>query len=60
MSSYIKVLQININRSGPITKNVLQIAIELDIKVLVIQELWVIVRDNNNRKYYSIIYLSYY
>jgi len=38
MSSYVKVLQINVNRSSPTTENILQIAIELDIKVLVIQE----------------------
>jgi hypothetical protein len=48
------------NRNRTTTKNILQIAIELDIKVLVIQELWVIVRDSNNRKYRSIIYSSYY
>ena len=38
----------------------MQIAIELDIKVLVIQEPWVIVRDSNNREYRSIIYSSYF
>jgi hypothetical protein len=59
MSSYIKVLQINVNRSGPTTENVLQMAIEMDIKVLVIQEPWVIA-GNNNRKYRSIIYPSYF
>ena len=48
------------NYNSSTTKNVLQIAIELDIKVLVIQEPWVIVRDSNNREYYSIIYSSYY
>jgi hypothetical protein len=59
MSSYIKVLQININRSGPTTKNILQIAIEIDIKVLIIQEPWVIA-GNNNREYRFIIYPSYF
>jgi len=59
MSSYIKVLQININRSSPTTENVLQTAIELDIKVLVIQEPWVIA-GNNNREYRSIIHPSYF
>src|SRR5882757_6669373 len=59
MSSYIKVLQININCSSPTTENVLQTAIELDIKVLVIQEPWVIA-GNNNREYRSIIYPSYF
>ena len=60
MSSYIKVLQINVNRSSPTTENVLQMAIELDIKVLVIQEPWIIVRDSTNREYRSIIYPSYF
>ena len=60
MSNYVKVLQVNVNYNSSTTENVLQIAIELDIKVLVIQELWVIVRDSNNRKYRSIIYSSYY
>src|SRR5882757_9218555 len=59
MSSYVKVLQININRSSPTTENVLQTAIELDIKVLVIQEPWVIA-GNSNREYCSIIYPSYF
>jgi hypothetical protein len=48
------------NRNSSTTKNVLQTAIELDIKVLVIQEPWVIARDSNNREYHSIIYSSYY
>ena len=60
MSNYVKVLQVNVNRNGTTTENVLQTAIELDIKVLVIQEPWVIVRDSNNRKYRSIIHSSYY
>jgi len=60
MSSYIKVLQINVNHSGPTTENVLQMAIELDIKVLVIQEPWIIARDSTNRRYRSIIYPSYF
>ena len=60
MSNYVKVLQVNVNRNGTTTENVLQTAIELDIKVLVIQEPWVIARDSNNRKYRSIIHSSYY
>jgi hypothetical protein len=59
MSNYIKVLQVNVNRNSSITENVLQIAIELDIKVLVVQEPWVIT-GNNNREYRSIIYPSFY
>jgi len=37
MSNYVKVLQVNVNRNGTTTENVLQTAIELDIKVLVIR-----------------------
>ena len=59
MSNYIKVLQFNVNRNSSTTENVLQTAIELDIKVLVIQEPWVIV-GNNNREYRSIIHSSYF
>jgi hypothetical protein len=59
MSSYIKVLQVNMNRNSSTTENVLELAIELDIKVLVVQEPWVITGDNN-REYRSIIYPSFY
>jgi hypothetical protein len=34
----IKILQININRNANTTENILQMAIELGIKILVIQE----------------------
>ena len=47
------------NYNSSITENVLELAIELDIKVLVVQEPWVIIRDNN-REYRSIIYPSFY
>jgi hypothetical protein len=47
----IKILQININKNATTTENVLQIAIELDIKILVVQEPWVI---ESNREYRSI------
>jgi len=59
MSNYVKVLQVNINRNSATTENVLELAIELDIKVLVVQEPWVITGDNN-REYRSIIYPSFY
>jgi len=59
MSSYVKVLQVNMNRNSSTTENVLELAIELDIKVLVVQEPWVITGDNN-REYRSIIYPSFY
>jgi len=47
------------NRNSATTENVLELAIELDIKVLVVQEPWVIT-GNNNREYRSIIYPSFY
>jgi hypothetical protein len=47
------------NRNSSTTENVLELAIELDIKVLVVQEPWVIIGDNN-REYRSIIYPSFY
>ena len=47
------------NRNSATTENVLELAIELDIKVLVVQEPWVIIGDNN-REYRSIIYPSFY
>jgi len=47
------------NRNSTTTENVLELAIELDIKVLVVQEPWVITGDNN-REYRSIIYPSFY
>jgi hypothetical protein len=59
MSSYIKVLQVNMNRNSSTTENVLELAIELDIKVLVVQEPWVRTGDNN-REYRSIIHPSFY
>jgi len=59
MSSYVKVLQVNMNRNSSTTENVLELAIELDIKVLVVQEPWVITGDNN-REYRSIIHPSFY
>jgi len=47
------------NRNSSTTENVLELAIELDIKVLVVQEPWVITGDNN-QEYRSIIYPSFY
>ncbi len=47
MNSETKVLQININRSLETTEHVLQLAIELNISILAIQEPWTIREDNN-------------
>src|SRR6266852_652649 len=40
-----KVLQVNLNRSGPATESALQIAIELKIDLIIIQEPWIIPKN---------------
>ncbi|KIM94776.1 hypothetical protein OIDMADRAFT_45689 [Oidiodendron maius Zn] len=45
LSSSLKILQVNLNRSGPATESALQTAIELRADLIVVQEPWVI-RDN--------------
>src|ERR1700709_350398 len=52
-----KILQINVNRNSITTENILQMAIELNIKILAIQEPWVI--SNNSNDYRSINYPSF-
>src|ERR1700710_3012358 len=52
-----KILQINVNRNSITIENILQIAIELNITILAIQEPWVII--NNSNKYRSINYPSF-
>jgi len=42
LSSSIRVLQVNLNRSAPATESALQIAIELKIDLIIIQEPWII------------------
>jgi len=54
--SNIKILQLNTNRNSLTTENVLELAIELDIKILAIQELWVIDQTDSYR---SINYPSF-
>src|SRR6201746_2843977 len=44
-----KILQINVNRNSTTTENILQMAIELNIKILAIQEPWVIPNSNKFR-----------
>ena len=51
-----KILQINVNRNSSTTENVLQVAIELNIKILAIQEPWVI---KNNNIYRTINHSSF-
>ncbi len=52
-----KVLQINVNRNASTTEHVLQVAIELNISILAIQEPWVI--NSNNNEYRSINHSSF-
>ena len=41
LSSSLKILQVNLNRSGPATESALQTAIELGADLIVVQEPWV-------------------
>jgi hypothetical protein len=52
-----KILQINVNRNSITTENILQMAIELNIKILAIQEPWVI--SNNSNEFRSINHPSF-
>lgn len=47
--SSIKILQLNTNRNAITTENALQLAIELDIQILAIQEPWVIEQASGYR-----------
>ena len=38
ISSNIRVLQVNLNRSAPATESALQLAIELNIDLVIVQE----------------------
>jgi Reverse transcriptase (RNA-dependent DNA polymerase)/Endonuclease-reverse transcriptase len=51
ISSSIKVLQVNLNRSAPATESVLQIAIELKIDLIIVQEPWVTLRPTGTIDY---------
>jgi hypothetical protein len=42
ISSTIRVLQVNLNRSAPATESALQIAVELKIDIVVVQEPWIL------------------
>ena len=57
MNKETKILYINVNRNPNTTKYVLQIAIELYIKIIAIQEPWIIKSSSN--EYRSINYSSF-
>jgi hypothetical protein len=42
ISSSIRVLQVNLNRSAPATESALQIVVELKIDIVVVQEPWIL------------------
>ena len=42
ISSSTRVLQVNLNRSAPATESALQIAVELKIDIVVVQEPWIL------------------
>ena len=51
ISSNIKVLQVNLNRSAPATELALQLAIELNIDLVIIQEPWISPRPPSTNNY---------
>jgi hypothetical protein len=48
ISSNIKVLQINLNRSQAATESALQIAIELKAELIIVQEPWIYTPNSSN------------
>ena len=56
--SSIKILQINVNRSSSTTENVLQLAIELNIYIIAVQEPWITQNPNSN-EFRSINHLGF-
>jgi Endonuclease-reverse transcriptase len=57
MNKEIKVLHINVNRNPSTTEHILQIAIELHIQIVAVQEPWTI--RNNSNEYRSINHSSF-
>ena len=51
INSNIRVLQINLNRSAPATESALQIAIELKIDLVIVQEPWLTPRPPDTTNY---------
>ena len=45
ISTSIKVLQINLNKSSIVTESALQLAIELKVDLVLVQEQWLVPRD---------------
>ena len=51
ISSSIRVLQVNLNRSSPATESALQIAMELKVDLIIVQEPWVPLQPPNATDY---------
>lgn len=50
-STTFKVLQVNLNRSTYATESALQLAVELNIDLVVVQEPWIIPREVGSTDY---------
>ena len=51
ISTSIKVLQVNLNRSSTATESALQIAVEFKVDLLVAQEPWTTINNNNDNNH---------
>ena len=54
-----KILQINVNRNAITTENILNMAIELNISILAIQELKIFNLDKEEATTRSVLYSSF-
>ena len=53
ISSSLKILQINLNRSATTTESALQLATELKIDLLVVQEPWTTPKNQGQNDYFD-------
>jgi hypothetical protein len=60
ISSNTKILQVNLNRSLPATESALQVAIELKIDILLIQEPWILSDSDDFSTARSVAHQSYF
>jgi ribonuclease HI len=51
ISSSLKILQVNLNRNSTATESALQIAIELKVDLIIVQEPWVVLSDQEHDNY---------
>jgi endonuclease/exonuclease/phosphatase (EEP) superfamily protein YafD len=59
ISSSLRVLQVNLNRSAPATESALQIAIELKIDLIIVQEPWVPLNTQDYARARSTLHSSF-